>query len=492
MIGAVLDGRYRILSKLGAGAMGEVYLAEHLNLRRKEALKILQPALAAAPEFVARFRREARAANRVQHPNIVSVFDFGKLPDGRFYLSMEYADGVPLSKVLAQSGSLPVPRALAILSQLADAVHHAHAGGVIHRDLKPDNLVLTSHRGRADVLKVIDFGVSKIIDPDYQSARLTATGDVLGTPLYMAPEQFMGEGTDPRIDIYSVGCIAYEMLLGEPPFIGRTMEVMSAHLKRTPPAPSAARAEIPRELDDLVLRCLRKDRAQRFASGGELLAALQAVPGYRPHATGTRRSERFPVVSDDRTAEAALPAPRPVDVAFATTGAVDPAALKTMRHRTLRALCEALIDLGHADHSLLIGTTHLKRGEDEILRCDAELAVLDARASELEQSTREREGALRFALGELRFGLQGTDREAEREIRAQVSEIESRLASIRAALDDDLRQVTDRAIELTAARSIAEDGIDEVSSSLEALALELSARHAGPVVELAAQLRLAR
>src|SRR5258706_1829378 len=173
MIGTFVDSRYCILRKLGEGAMGEVYLAEHVNLGRKEALKIIRPAHASDPEFVARFRREARATNRVQHPNIVSVYDFSQLPDGRLLLCMEYADGVGLDSVLGEKQRLPLPRAVHVLHQLADAVAHAHACGVVHRDLKPENLILVEHRGRSDVLKVLDFGIAKIVAQDYQSKCLT-------------------------------------------------------------------------------------------------------------------------------------------------------------------------------------------------------------------------------------------------------------------------------------------------------------------------------
>ncbi|MBI5481290.1 MAG: serine/threonine protein kinase, partial [Deltaproteobacteria bacterium] len=191
MIGTVLDGRYRILKKLGEGGMGEVYLAEHRALGRQEALKILQAELATEREFVSRFRREARATNRVQHPNIIGVYDFGQVPDGRFYLTMEYAEGERLDALLRRVGPLPVSRALGILVQLADAVGHAHGAGVVHRDLKPENMILVEHRGRPDVLKVLDFGIAKIVAPDApedddppESSRtaLTNAGTVVGTP----------------------------------------------------------------------------------------------------------------------------------------------------------------------------------------------------------------------------------------------------------------------------------------------------------------------
>jgi len=260
VIGGELDGRYRILSKVGEGAMGEVYLVEHLGLGRKEALKVLRSSMD-TPSLVTRFRREARATNRLQHPNIVAIHDFGRLPDGRFYIATEYAEGDSLDQVLRRLGVFTVARALPILIQLADAIDHAHSRGVIHRDLKPANLMLFERRGHGDQLKVLDFGVAKIIAPDdVDSILATGQGEIFGTPAYMAPEQVVAKASDPRIDIYAFGCIAFELVTGDPPFVGRPLEVMSNHMWAPPRRPSQARpaADIPRRLDEIILTCLEK------------------------------------------------------------------------------------------------------------------------------------------------------------------------------------------------------------------------------------------
>ncbi len=187
MIGTVLHDRWRILSSLGQGGMGEVFLAEHLELGRKEALKILSPSLAVDPQFVSRFRREARAVNRLRHPNIIAIHDFGQLPDDRFFLSMEYADGESVHRILKREQVLEVPRALHLLGQLAYAVHHAHSRGVVHRDLKPGNLIAV---GDDETLKVLDFGIAKIVASDHaESVALSSTNIVYGTPKYMSPER---------------------------------------------------------------------------------------------------------------------------------------------------------------------------------------------------------------------------------------------------------------------------------------------------------------
>ena len=177
MIGTIVDGRYRILKRLGSGGMGEVYLGEHLEHGRHEAIKVLKSRFARDKGHLARFRREARATNRVQHENIVSFYDFGKLEDGRLYLTMEFADGPNLEECLQREGRIEKGRAVSILRQLSSAVDFAHSKGVIHRDLKPQNLVLVQPPGRPDTLKILDFGVAKITAPGLERGWNTGTGD---------------------------------------------------------------------------------------------------------------------------------------------------------------------------------------------------------------------------------------------------------------------------------------------------------------------------
>jgi serine/threonine-protein kinase len=278
MIGTVLNDRWRIISELGRGGMGEVFLAEHLVLERKEALKILMPQVAKDPQFVSRFRREARAVNRLRHPNIVALYDFGQLPDGRFYLSMEYADGFGIYHELRKRGRFEIPRALNVLGQLAYAVHHAHSRGVVHRDLKPGNLMIVEPE---ETLKVLDFGMAKIVSSEYaESVALSAGNVIWGTAKYMSPERVTGTGNDPRTDLYAIGCIAFELLVGVPPFTGTQNEMLHAHCTQPPPIPSSRRPEIPKELDAVILRCLEKKPEHRFANAADLFAALHKVPGH--------------------------------------------------------------------------------------------------------------------------------------------------------------------------------------------------------------------
>jgi eukaryotic-like serine/threonine-protein kinase len=260
--------------------MGEVFLVENEKLGRPEALKILMPSLATDPMFVSRFRREARAVGRLRHPNIIEIFDFGQLEDERFFLSMEYADGASVKDIIKSGGAFSVPRMLHVMGQLAYAVHHAHSRGVVHRDLKPDNLILV---GEHDTLKVLDFGIAKIVASDVDESVALSTGKIVwGTPSYMSPERATGIGNDPRSDLYSMGCLAYELLTGKPPFVGHSTDVVKAHLTVTPVMPGSLlpNARIPAELDAVLAKLLVKKPELRFQTAADLYAALSRVPGF--------------------------------------------------------------------------------------------------------------------------------------------------------------------------------------------------------------------
>jgi len=486
VIGTVLDGRYRILKKLGEGGMGEVYLAEHVNLGRREALKILHAALAGEGHFVSRFRREARATNRLQHPNIVSVYDFGQLPDGRFFLTIEFADGLRLDEVLSRQGRLPVPRALHVLHQLADAVDHAHTAGVVHRDLKPANMILVEHRGQVDVLKVLDFGLAKIMVPDQPETFATRRGAVFGTAEYMAPEQCAGDGADARSDLYAVGCIAFELLTGELPFSGRAMQLMHAHVTQPADAPSKRRPEagIPPALDALVLRCLDKVPDRRFQTGRDLATALAAVPGFprkkttseprQPTASAGGRKKIFDTIRETPAARTKIGAHTAdaVRVRFSLEEA------KKGLHEALLALGEALLDGGEKDVQLLVGVVGLKEAADDLAQITAEQAALDTRATEAEQAAREREAGVRFSIGELRFarGDAGARGEAVADYDVQIDALERRLARLRAEVEHELGAITDRAITLAAAKADKQEMLDRRYAAFERVVEECLGR----------------
>jgi serine/threonine-protein kinase len=263
--------------------MGEVYKAEQPAMDRMVAIKILHEKLAARPDLVSRFRREARAMSRLSHPNTVRVFLYGQLENtGQLYIAMEYLDGMDLARITRRDGPMDHVRGSKIIIQVLGALEEAHGVGVIHRDLKPENILLTMQGGISDFPKVLDFGLAKIKEqhPRPGSLVLTREGMVFGTPEFMSPEQARGETLDGRSDIYSMGVIFYEMLTARLPFPRcKPMEYISHHIN-TPPIPVTERRpelNLPRELDPIMAKALEKDRENRYASAKDFAAALQAI-----------------------------------------------------------------------------------------------------------------------------------------------------------------------------------------------------------------------
>lgn len=273
LIGEVLAERYRITRLLGSGGMGAVYRAEHVHMRKAVALKVLHREMTVMSEVVARFEREAVAAARIEHPNVAAALDFGRLEDGAFYLVLEFIEGRSLSAALDTEGPFPPLRAVHIARQVAEALAAAHDAGVVHRDLKPDNIMLLERDGDPDFAKVLDFGIAKLRteEADGQKA-LTQIGSVFGTPEYMSPEQAKGEPVDARSDLYALGMILYEMLAGQTAFAsGELIAVLAKHMTEPPPPlPS----HVPGALRDLILRLLRKEPAARVQTARELASLL--------------------------------------------------------------------------------------------------------------------------------------------------------------------------------------------------------------------------
>lgn len=269
-------GSYRTLGLLGEGGMGQVFLAEHIRLGRKVALKLLKPRLAARPAMLQQFFAEARAVNRIRHPNIVDVVDF-VAEDGVAYYIMEYLPGRTLSQALRRAGGPLLPqRALSIAAQVAEALHAAHEAGIVHLDVKPSNIYLVDHDGPDDVVKLMDFGTARLMEEtdDEWAERETAP---LFTPVYMSPEQGRGQRVDHRSDLYSLGVVLYEMLTGAPPFQAQSMaEYCYKHMREPPQRITQVRGlphRIPRLVGSAVMRCLAKSPGDRFQS----MAALRAV-----------------------------------------------------------------------------------------------------------------------------------------------------------------------------------------------------------------------
>ncbi|HET7481485.1 MAG TPA: protein kinase [Actinomycetota bacterium] len=268
MVETVLGERYRITARLASGAMGDVFIAVDERLQRTVAVKILKEELAADDRFVERFRREARAAGSLSHPNIARVFDYDE--DGAaHFIVMELAPGRDLGRLLRDEGSLEPARSAAIAAQVADALSHAHAAGLIHRDVKPHNVIVSED----DRIKVTDFGIARAIG----ESALTGTGAVLGTAHYLSPEQAGGEPATPASDIYSLGIVLFEMLTGTVPFRGETpVSVATQHLHEDVPRPSTLKAGVPAALDDVVATATRRDPAARFPSAEAMASALRA------------------------------------------------------------------------------------------------------------------------------------------------------------------------------------------------------------------------
>jgi eukaryotic-like serine/threonine-protein kinase len=268
LIDRLFDGRYRITRKLGAGGMANVYLAVDEELGRRVAIKILNERHANDEQFVERFRREAKNAAGLSHPNVVSVYDRGEA-EGTYYIAMEYVEGRTLKDLILSRGPSPVPIAIDYTRQILQALRFAHRGGLVHRDIKPHNVIVDSE-GR---VKVADFGIARA-----GTSQMTEAGSIIGTAQYLSPEQARGAPVDQTSDLYSVGIVLYELLTGTVPFNGETpVEIAMKHLSQTPEPPSAHRADIPEDLDYVVLRALAKDPSERYASAEEMSADLDRV-----------------------------------------------------------------------------------------------------------------------------------------------------------------------------------------------------------------------
>jgi eukaryotic-like serine/threonine-protein kinase len=268
-------GQYRLGQRIGAGGMGEVYLAEHRLLKRPCALKLIRPDSVADPRSLVRFEREVRLTATLAHPNTVEVYDYGRTEDGTYYYVMEYLPGLNLAELVERHGPLPPGRAVYLLRQVCGALREAHAAGLVHRDIKPTNVFASRRGGVDDVAKLLDFGlVRPVAKPDVP--QLSGEGQVLGTPQFMSPEQAQGGGElDGRSDIYALGAVAYYLLTGRPPFDGQDgIRLLIAHARDPVMPPSLVRDDIPVDLERIVLRCLAKDAADRFPDVGDLERAL--------------------------------------------------------------------------------------------------------------------------------------------------------------------------------------------------------------------------
>ena len=270
-------GQYTLTEKIGEGGMGVVYKAQHAMLRRPTAVKLL-PADKAGERDVARFEREVQLTSALTHPNTIQIYDYGRTPEGTFYYAMEYLDGVTLEALVAEDGPQPPARVIAVLAQVCGSLAEAHAVGLIHRDVKPANVLLCERGRQSDVVKVLDFGLVKVVG-DEGAAHLSRAGTLAGTPLYMAPEAITAPDTvDARADLYAVGAVGYYLLTGQHVFDGATLvEICARHLNDTPEPPSKRLgAAVPADLEAVILACLAKSPGDRPADAEELARRLVA------------------------------------------------------------------------------------------------------------------------------------------------------------------------------------------------------------------------
>jgi serine/threonine protein kinase len=376
LIGEVIADRYLILRKIDEGGMGHVYLAEHVRMKRKSAVKVMNPRIAFDTAAVQRFVREAESASRVVHPNVATIFDFGETKDGLIYLAMEYVEGETLQSLIEQAGALPVARAAEILTQVADGLSEAHELGIIHRDLKPRNIMIGRARDGSDSAKIVDFGIAKAIDRD--DSQITVFGSVVGTPDYMSPEQLGGSKIDARSDIYSLGLIVYNMLTGLMPFPRATSkDALISRLIDRPKALAQVRPEVewPPRLQAVLDTALDVEPESRYATARQFASAFsdaiagaplsfEWVAGATPSVT-TENAERTPTPIPAGSADAPPPSlsgedvlrkivestPRPA--AWLGGGESDATGSSKRRNRILVGVAGALVLAAAATYPLI-------------------------------------------------------------------------------------------------------------------------------------------
>ncbi len=317
--GEIIAGKYRVDRVVGAGGMGVVVAATHLQLHHLVAIKVLAPRFATCEVAMPRFLQEACAAARIQNEHVVRVFDVGVLPDGPPYIAMEYLDGVDLERLIDQRGPLPLQEAIECLLQACEGIAEAHAVGVVHRDLKPSNLVRCEHAGAPPLVKVVDFGVSKLRDAQHPSLVVTGPSEIVGSPLYAAPEQLdASRDVDERADIWALGAVGYTMLAGKPPFAAGSFSELCVQVAQARPvALGSLRDDVPEVLAGVIERCLRRDRRERYRTVAQLATALAPFASHRALVS----VDRIACASRQPALEAPTSAPAPV-----LAGTLDPVA----------------------------------------------------------------------------------------------------------------------------------------------------------------------
>jgi hypothetical protein len=449
LAGILVADRYRLEERIGEGGMGTVYRAVHVLLDRPVALKILRDDLPAFANPAKRFQREARAASGIDHENVIRILDFGRADQGFLYLVMEFVEGDALSGVLAREGTLHPGRAVDLATQIAGALEAAAELGIVHRDLKPENILLTRRGDRGDFVKILDFGLAKLLTVA-DTGPLTISGNVFGTPAYMSPEQCKGAAVDVRSDIYALGILLYEMIAGTPPWTGSYASLFRAQLTRPPPPIRATfpEAQCPPALEVAILRCLEKDPAARFQTPAELRAALEAVglprPGGKPGSLRRRAGDG--TLARGVAPTLAVPAAAPPSETFRADDSRETdtgeegleeqlGQLRRRREESLVRIAEMLHRRGHlpaAGQAVLVA---IRRREGELSEIGEQVAVAEAEVEEAERASRELAAsvhkeiaATNLSAESLREDSARLDAEVER-LRAALSEVQVRVLS---------------------------------------------------------------
>ncbi len=502
-MGILVADRYRLEERIGEGGMGTVYKAVHVLLDRPVALKILRDDVPAFANPAKRFQREARAASGIDHENVIRILDFGRADQGFLYLVMEFVEGDALSGVLAKEGAIHPARAVDVAVQIAGALEAAAELGIVHRDLKPENILLTKRGDRGDFVKVLDFGLAKLLTVA-DTGPLTITGNVFGTPAYMSPEQCKGAPVDGRSDIYALGILLYEMVAGTPPWTGSYASLFRAQLTRPPPPIRETFREVqcPPALEVAIFRCLEKDPDRRFQTPAELRIALEALgmarPGGKPSALRRRAGDGTLARGVAPTMAAAVAAAAPPSETFraedarATDTGEDGleeqlGQLRRRREESLVRIGETLHRRGHlpaAGQAVLVA---VRRREGELAELGEQVALAEAEVEEGERTSRELAASVHKEVAgtnieaeALREDSRRLDAEVDR-LRAALSEVQVRVLSggtsgpateardeIRRSLADAESGAVAKTAELFKADMVAKDRTRELGAQLRA------------------------